>query len=186
MPKADTKIVLSEINGEMRIRDEDLGERLGFAKPAKIRELIERHKETLCKINILPTAGKIHVGAGRPATVYYLDKKQAIFITAKSETGNATDLTIEIIERFVAYERGAAPRATVIEPAEPPEQVLDLSGSLSLVRETRQSFGVAAAQQMWLKHTTLPTVPAMFEPQRQPGLFEYAAANTSRIEEKAA
>jgi hypothetical protein len=37
---------------------------------------------------------------------YYLNRKQAIFITAKSDTVVATDITIEIIERFDAYERG--------------------------------------------------------------------------------
>ncbi|PYD65479.1 hypothetical protein CDI09_13390 [Komagataeibacter nataicola] len=46
---------------------------------------------------------------GRPTEAYYLNRKQAIFITAKSETAIATDITIEIVERFDAYERDAAP-----------------------------------------------------------------------------
>lgn len=75
------------------------------------------------------------------------------------------------------YAKATAPHATVIDPGQPPEQIRDLQFALSIVRETRQSYGVKAAQQMWLKHTALPTVPAMFEPQAQPTLFEYAAAN---------
>jgi hypothetical protein len=47
-------------------------------------------------------------GGGRPTIEYYLNRKQAIFITAKSETPIPTDTTIEIIERFDAYERGDA------------------------------------------------------------------------------
>jgi hypothetical protein len=47
---------------------------------------------------------------GRPATEYHLHRKQAIFLTAKSETTEATEITIEIIERFDAYERGVVPR----------------------------------------------------------------------------
>nr|WP_222532535.1 phage antirepressor KilAC domain-containing protein [Azospirillum sp. 412522] len=43
---------------------------------------------------------------GRPGKAHYLNRKQAIFITAKSETAEATEITIEIIERFDAYERG--------------------------------------------------------------------------------
>ncbi len=44
---------------------------------------------------------------GRPARVFYLNRKQAIFITAKSETAIATEITIEIIHKFEAYETGA-------------------------------------------------------------------------------
>jgi hypothetical protein len=32
----------------------------------------------------------------------YLNRKQAIFLTAKSETPDATEITIEIIQRFDA------------------------------------------------------------------------------------
>lgn len=93
-------------DGELRIIDTDLAVRLGFAKPAKIRDLIKRHKATLEKIGTLPTVGRVINGGN--ATEYYLNRKQAIFITAKSETATATDITIEIIERFDAYERGEA------------------------------------------------------------------------------
>lgn len=55
----------------------------------------------------LPTVGI--AGQGDQAKEYYLNRKQAIFITAKSATPDATDITIEIIEKFDAYERGVAP-----------------------------------------------------------------------------
>ena len=64
-------------------------------------------------------------------------------------------------------------KATVIPPNDPPDEVRDMALNLRTVTETRQSWGVKSAQQMWLR-LGLPTVPAMFEPQSQPTLFEYA------------
>jgi phage antirepressor YoqD-like protein len=95
------------VEGELRIRDIDLTQRLGFSKPAKIRELIARHRVALCALGELPAVGTTHASNGRTFDAYYLNRKQAIFITAKSETAEATDTTIEIIERFDAFERGA-------------------------------------------------------------------------------
>ena len=43
---------------------------------------------------------------GGKAKEYYLNRKQAIFITTKSETKDAINVTIEIIKKFEAYERG--------------------------------------------------------------------------------
>ena len=45
-------------------------------------------------------------------------EKQAIFLTTKSETSEATAITIDIIERFEAYERGKVkPVARIRRPA---------------------------------------------------------------------
>ena len=91
-------------DGELRILDTDLAARLCFAKPVKIRDLIKRHRSNLKQLGPLPTVGRV-INGGQ-ATEYYLNKKQAIFLTTKSETAEATAITIEIIERFEAYERG--------------------------------------------------------------------------------
>lgn len=96
--------------GELRIRDTDLAARLGFAAPDQIRKLIKRHEVNLLKMGVSSTVEETSGSkGGRPGTAYYLNRKQAIFITAKSETAEATDITIEIIERFDAYERGEVP-----------------------------------------------------------------------------
>ena len=99
-------ITLTPINGEPRVHDLHLAERLGFDRPVKIRELIKRNEEKLKKFNILPTVGKIHEGAGRPTVEYYLDQKQAIFICMKSETDRAFDVQVEIVRVFDAYLNG--------------------------------------------------------------------------------
>jgi hypothetical protein len=100
-------ISLSEIDGETRVRDVDIGEKLGFAEPRMIRNLIKRHLASLNELGVCyaveQTAG---AAGGRPSEVFYLNKRQAVFITAKSETPKATETTIEVIQRFDDYESG--------------------------------------------------------------------------------
>lgn len=104
----------TNVGGEARIRDLDLATRLGFDRPRDIRKLIERHMEVLIKMGVCATVARTPgAQGGRPTDEFYLNRKQAIFITAKSETPEATEITIEIIERFDAYERG------MVKPADP-------------------------------------------------------------------
>lgn len=100
-------------DGELRILDTDLAARLGFDRPRKIRELIRRHLPSLEEMGRCPTVGRRPEAGGHAVSEYYLNKKQAIFITAKSETKIATEVTIEIIERFDAYERGEMPHPQI-------------------------------------------------------------------------
>ena len=63
---SNTSITLVDVNGEPRIRDIELAERLGFADPRMIRKLIARNAEKLKQFSILSTVEIIHEGAGRP------------------------------------------------------------------------------------------------------------------------
>ncbi|MBS1029446.1 phage antirepressor KilAC domain-containing protein [Gluconobacter albidus] len=99
-------------DGELRVLDTDLATRLGFDRPRDIRKLIKRYEAELGKMGTCATVARVI--RGNETEVYYLNKKQAIFITAKSETAEATEITIEIIEKFDAYERGE-----VVTPAVP-------------------------------------------------------------------
>ncbi|MCB4862399.1 Rha family transcriptional regulator [Sphingobium sp. PNB] len=106
-----TEVLLTPalIDGEFRILDTDLAKRLGFERPRDIRKLITRWKPELERMGICAMVSQNHAsGRGRPTMEYYLNRKQAIFITAKSETPEATDITIEIIHRFDEYEVGRA------------------------------------------------------------------------------
>jgi len=97
-------IILTPIDGEPRIRDIDLAKRLGFERPADIRELIKRNAEKLNTFSVLRSVRKTSgAQGGRPAVEFYLDRKQAIFICMKSETDNAFDVQIEIVHVFDAY-----------------------------------------------------------------------------------
>jgi hypothetical protein len=60
---------------------------------------------------------------GWPTDECYLSRKPAIFITAKSETAEATDITIKIIERFDTYERGVDGLAVQPDQGAPPLHV---------------------------------------------------------------
>lgn len=97
------------IQNELRIRDLDLAQRLGFDRPRDIRKIIKRYGDELGKLGRCATVARRPERGGTPTTEYYLNKKQAIFITAKSETSEATEITIEVIERFDAYESGKVP-----------------------------------------------------------------------------
>lgn len=69
---------------------------------------------------------------GHPAIEYYLNRQQAIFITAKSQTAQATDTTIEIIGRFDAYGRGFRGLAPE-QPALTPDDRSDVCGIITPV-----------------------------------------------------
>lgn len=113
-------LTLAVIDGEPRVHDLRLAERLGFERPVKIRELIKRHESKLLNFGILPTVGKIHEAAGRPTAEYYLNQKQSIFICMKSETEKAFDVQVEIVHVFDAYLGGQA-RPTMPNFANPAE-----------------------------------------------------------------
>ena len=95
------------IDGEAYIRDITLGRDLEFDRPRKIKELIDRHMESLLKMGVCPTVGRTSgPQGGRPTEDYYLNRNQAIFIAAKSETPKATELVIGVIKRLDAFEKG--------------------------------------------------------------------------------
>ena len=113
-----TALTLTPINGEPRVYDMRLAERLGFAEPRMIRNLIKRNHDKLLKFGVCyaveQTAGE---QGGRPATEFYLNQRQAIFICMKSETERAFDVQVEIVRVFDAYLNGelkpAVPRPAV-------------------------------------------------------------------------
>lgn len=94
-------LVLTPINGEPRIRDLDLAERLDFGRPRKIRDIIKRNEAHLLKFGGCPTVGR--VVEGNKTDEYYLNQKQAIFICMKAETDPAIDVQVEIVRVFDAY-----------------------------------------------------------------------------------
>ncbi|MBS1093825.1 hypothetical protein [Gluconobacter wancherniae] len=133
-------------DGELRILDTDLATRLGFERPRKIRELISRHRGALEKMGTCPAVGRVI--RGNETEAYYLNKKQAIFITAKSETPEATEITIEIIEKFDAYERGEIPSVRAKRPRKPAfdvayRRLLSVASTLPNVDENQRCLMAA-------------------------------------------
>lgn len=108
---------LIERGGEPRVQDLRLAEALGFDRPRKIRELIERWREALERFGVIPPHRGAKPGAGtrggRPEQGFLLNKKQALFLCTKSETAAATEVTIALVEVFDAWSQGqieAAPQ----------------------------------------------------------------------------
>ena len=69
-------------------------------------------------------------------------------------------------------------------PAGEPATEEPMQSRRSLVTETRQSFGIQAAREMWFK-LGLPTVPAMFADPDQASLFTYTAVKKHEPEQAA-
>lgn len=104
------EIGLTEIEGEPRARDLDVGERLGFARPRNIRPLIERHRVALEAFGPISLYREAKSGAGRPDEGFWLNEQQALYIGAKSDAPNASVVLTMLINVYTAWRRGHLPQ----------------------------------------------------------------------------
>lgn len=173
-------ITLREINGEPRAPDLEIAIRLGFDRPRNIRKLIERNAATLEGFGSLERARErdldegipLHVerySRGQPTDTYWLNEKQTLFITAKSNTPTAAAITVEMVEVFAAWRAGQ-----LGDPDRGDADVLgfdvlnpDMPVKLALLREARNAFGRGAAQRLWAK-LGLPDLCAPATPDAPP------------------
>jgi hypothetical protein len=89
--------------------------------------LVRRHLPALSAIGTVATVAIVN--RGQQTTEFYLNRKQAILITAKSDMPLATDTTVEVIEQFDAYEpdfRVLLPEQPVLTPDDTGEPDLPL------------------------------------------------------------
>lgn len=108
---------------EPTIRDLDLAERLGYSRPRKIRELIEKliERGQLTSVKWRPTVGRQTVGRGRggereyEANEYHLTEGQALKVIARSETEVADAILDEMIRVFMLARRGLFPGRAELE-----------------------------------------------------------------------
>lgn len=97
---------------EPRILDEELGRRLGFARPRDIRKLIDRLVKDgkLSDIRISATVARYESRPGiwqeRVVNEYWLTEHQALKVIARSETAIADAILDEVIQVFRAVLRG--------------------------------------------------------------------------------
>ena len=99
-------LTVKPVDGEPRMLDTDLAAKLGFKRPADIRDLVKRHSVELATYGIIRTA-RINAGKrGRPSFAFYLNKKQALLIVMKSDTIHAEIARAEIISVFKADRHG--------------------------------------------------------------------------------
>lgn len=89
-------------DGVARILDVELGERLGFERPTDIRYLIARYKSKIGFLHTVRRTSSDEAGRGRPSKEYWLTERQALFITARSQTDKAADVTLALVDAFLA------------------------------------------------------------------------------------
>lgn len=112
------KLTLIEGHEEPRIHDLELAEKLGFERPRTIRQLIERHMERLRRAGEVEIIKMSPPQGGTKTNNYYLNETQATFITSQSKTELALDITMQIIETYVAWRNQLDTEATV-DPGHP-------------------------------------------------------------------
>jgi predicted DNA-binding protein len=106
---AIAEIGLTEIDGEPRARDIDIAERLGFERPRKIREIIERNIKEIEGFGPAPRHGAmVGVGSGakREVEEFWLNEEQALLVSVLSRAPNAPAVRAMLIKVFVAWRRG--------------------------------------------------------------------------------
>lgn len=86
---------------------------------------------------------------GQETEEFYLSRRQALFITAKSGTETATEITVEVVRRFDEYERGGGAAAPAINVRDP-EQLNIIAAQLLEVRQELQQRAERAEQQVAL------------------------------------
>jgi len=136
----NTALTLHNINGEPRIHDLELGQRLGFSQDRDIRKRIKDHMAKLLTFGICATAAQNHGGGrGRPTEEFYLNRKQALFITMKSETNKAFEVQADIIRVYDAYLSGEMTTAPQFQVPQSMSEALRLAADLSEQVEQQQA-----------------------------------------------
>ena len=119
-------------DGEPRIRDLDAGQRLGFARPITIRDLIKRvwRGEKRKDIHQIRTAGTFADGRpAKPATEFWLTEAQLLKLCARSETPIAEAILDDMIAVYIAVRLKLLRPIVAVEP--PPAA---LGSTLALVQ----------------------------------------------------
>ena len=95
---------LDAIDGEPRILDLMVAERLGFTRPRAVRQLIERSKTELESYGFIAT--RCGAYRNRQFTEYWLNEAQALLVCVLSRTEEAAKVRRSLIAVFTAWRRG--------------------------------------------------------------------------------
>lgn len=189
---ASCALSLTPVNGELRIYDLHLAERLGFSQARDIRKIIKRYLDKLLKFGQCATVARcIEIGNGGKQQVeeFYLNQKQAIFVCMKSETDKAADVQVEIVHVFDAYLNGQLapqPRDTPTLTTEQWNVISDLIRDISLYCRRREGASHAAHERIrfafGLRHSS-DLLPQNFEEARADleGLKDLAKQHMHRL-----
>ena len=101
---------------EPMIQDLHLADRLGYARPARIRDLIKRMlaKGQLKPEQVIPIGGET-AGGRRPSITYHLNEHACIKVITRLKTAKADEITDEVIDVFIAARKGGIRQPTLAE-----------------------------------------------------------------------
>jgi len=104
-------------DGEPRVRDVDLAERLGYERPRDVRQLVARNRGELERYGAICERGAVQrsqtpTGGAREVEVTecWLNEGQALLVCTLSRTDRAADVREEVIRVFMAARRGQLPQ----------------------------------------------------------------------------
>ncbi|MBB4287606.1 hypothetical protein [Roseospira goensis] len=110
---------LETATDEPRILDLRLAERLGYDRPADIRELVDRNKEELETYGGIFRTARKNPGRGRPGKAYFLNEGQALLVCMLSRTERAAAIRREVVAVFMAHRRGLLTAQSPPAPTRP-------------------------------------------------------------------
>jgi len=105
-------------DGRARVRDIELGRFLGYARPRKIRELIERELASgnLNDSDIRPVVGRVETGvASVEVTEYWLTEEAALFVSSRSDTKAGAQVLRGLIAAYEAARHDSARVTKILE-----------------------------------------------------------------------
>lgn len=123
-------------DGEPRVRDVHLATRLGYDRPRKVRELIERMVADGEIADVSPRATvarglrRGNSVAEQTVTEFWLTEEQALLVAVRSATPKAMEVRRDLVRVYIAVRRGV-----LVVPASPPVPTLTAADVQALVRE---------------------------------------------------
>ncbi len=133
-------------DGEPRVLDTHVAERLGLARPRKLRELIERIWPENKRPYVRPTVGRTQMPTGgtRETTIntYWLTEAQVLKVCARSETEVAEAILDEMITTYLAvrsYRLGPITSAKISVRTTNPDVVRRNAASRAYLKRRRDA-----------------------------------------------
>ena len=100
------EVALTEIDGDARVRDVDLAERLGFERPRAIRQIIERNLSEVEALGVAPRGVAQQTrgdrGGTQEVTEYWLNEEQALLVSILSKAPNAPAVRASPVQRSLS------------------------------------------------------------------------------------
>lgn len=151
-------------DAEPRVRDLDLGERLGFGRPRDFRKLVERlmRDGILNDSDVRATVARTKLGsAWRDVIEYHLTEVGALVAISRSDTAAATLITRQVIETFLTYRANAHREAEERLMAMGREQEERLAAMSRQLEQSNARIGDGALHRMSAKAHCLAVAKAI-------------------------